>query len=167
MKFKYNRKAFSMLTAIFIIVIMASVGALVMSLSGKMIKETATQFQREQAMLLTKSYTEYAIMAVMSNDRKGTTSCLQTINSDNIIRDEDDGGFEVRVQIAYISNGTGELDSCDSTHILSDAVNTDESPLNIIVDVYVKYKDFDHHAYDGDLDAVPYITYHKRTLQKI
>ena len=160
MKLKYNRKAFSMITAIFVIVIMASVGALVMSLSGKIVKETTAQFQREQAMLLAKSYTEYAIMAVMSNDRSGTTSCLQTIESDDVIRNKDDGGFEVRVQIAYISNGTGELDSCGSTHILSDAVSTKESPLNIIVDVYVRYQDLDN-------DDNQTISYHKRTLQKI
>ncbi|NOR56704.1 MAG: type II secretion system protein [Sulfurovum sp.] len=167
MKYTKHRKAFSMLTAIFVIVIMAGIGALVMSLSGKMVKETTTQFQREQAMLLAKSYTEYAIMAVMSNDRNGTNSCLETINSDNVIRSENNGGFEVRVQIAYISNGSGELTSCSGTRIFSDASTTAESPLNIIVDVYVKYKDFDHHAYDGDFDDVPYITYHKRTLQKI
>ena len=166
MKHTKHRKAFSMLTAIFVILIMASVGTLVLSLSGKIVKETTTQFQREQAILLAKSYTEYAVMAVMANDRNGTNSCLKTINSDNIIRSENDGGFEVRVQIAYISNGSGELNSC-GTHVLSDAATTIESPLNIIVDVYVKYKDFDHHAYDGDFDAVPYITYHKRTLQKI
>jgi len=163
MRLKNNRKAFSMLTAIFIIVIMASVGILVMSLSGKLVKETTTQFQREQAMLLAKSYTEYAIMAVMANDRNGTTSCLQTINSDDVIRDEDDGGFEVRVQIAYISNNSNELNSCDATRVFSDAATTVKSPLNIIVDVYVKYIDFDHH----DPSNAPWITYHKRTLQKI
>ena len=163
MKLIKHRKAFSMLTAIFVIIIMASVGVLVMSLSGKMVKETTTQFQREQAMLLAKSYTEYAVMAVMANDRKGTSSCLKTINSDNVIRSENDGGFEVRVQIAYISNGTGELNSCSSTRVLSNAVTTVESPLNIIIDVYIRYKDFDHH----DLGSEPWITYHKRTLQKI
>lgn len=162
MKHTKHRKAFSMLTAIFVILIMASIGVLVMSLSGKMVKETTTQFQREQAMLLAKSYTEYAVMAVMANDRKGTNSCLKTINSDNVIRSENDGGFEVRVQIAYISNDSGELNSC-GTHILSDVATTTESPLNIIIDVYVKYKDFDHH----DPSNAPWITYHKRTLQKI
>lgn len=166
MKLKTSRKAFSLLTAIFVIVIMAGVGALVMSLSGKLVKETTTQFQREQAMLLAKSYTEYTIMAVMANDRNGTNSCLHTINSDNVIRNESDGGFEVRVNIAYIGNGNGEIDSCETikpTSVLSNVAVTTKSPLNIIVDVYVKYKDFDHH----DPGNEPWITYHKRTLQKI
>ncbi len=166
MKLKNNRKAFSMLMAIFIIVIMASTGALVMNLSGKMIKETTTQFQREQAMLLAKSYTEYAIMAVMSNDRNSTNSCLQTINSDNVIRPENSGGFEVRVRIAYIGNAA-QVNSCKSAsdikYVFSNTVTTVNSSLNIIIDVYVKYKDFDHH----DPSNAPWITYHKRTLQKI
>ena len=169
MKFTKHRKAFSMLTAIFVIVIMATVGVMVMSLSGKMVKTTTAQFQREQAMLLAKSYTEYAIMAVMSNDRNGTGKCLQTINSDDVIRAENNGGFEVRVQIHYLSNNSGELASCPPARVLSDTVTTVESPLNIIVDVYVKYKDFDHHTITstGSMLSVPYITYHKRTLQKI
>lgn len=160
----HNRKAFSMITAVFVIIIMSAVGALVLNLSEKITKETTTQFQREQAMLLAKSYTEYTIMSVMANDRIGTNSCLQTINSDNVIRDEeDDGGFEVRVQLAYISNGSGELDACDAIRVLSDTATTVKSPLNLLIDVYVKYKDFDHH----DPDNAPFITYHKRTLQKI
>lgn len=160
MYFNKQRKAFSMITAIVVIVLMASVAAFVMNLSGKMVKETTTQFQREQAMLLAKSYTEFAIMSVMANDRITTGSCLQTINGDNVIRSENNGGFEVRVQLAYISNGTGMLTGCPATRIFSDAAVTPESALNIIVDVYVKYHDLDG-------AGVNWITYHKRTLQKI
>lgn len=160
MQFSTQRKAFSMITAIVVIVLMASVGAFVLSLSGKMIKTTTTQFQREQAMLLAKSYTEFAIMAVMANDRNSTGSCLSTINGDDVIRSENSGGFEIRAHIAYISNGTGIVSACDVTRIFSDAAVTPASALNIIVDVYVKYR---------DLDGVNtnWITYHKRTLQKI
>ncbi len=163
MKLNNNRPAFSMITAIFVMIMMAGVSMMVMSLSGKMVKETTAQFQREQAMLLAKSYTEYAIMAVMSNDRNGTSTCLETIEGDDVIRPKNEGGFEVRVELAYISNGTGELNNCTDNRILSDAAITVKSPLNIIVDVYVKYIDYDHH----DIANAPWITYHKRTLQKI
>jgi len=170
MYYHKQRKAFSMLTAIVVIVLMASVGAFVMSLSGKMVKTTTTQFQREQAMLLAKSYTEYAIMAVMSNDRNNPTgggACLNTIKSDDVIRPEGNGGFNIRVNIAYIGNdGTTPsgppniLGLCTGSNVLARVVNTLQSPLNIIVDVYVKYKDLD----GGNTN---WITYHKRTLQKI
>ena len=159
MKLHTQRKAFSILTAIFIMMIMAAVGVIVMGLSGKVVKETTEQYQREQAMLLSKSYTEYAIMAVMANDRNSTGSCLQTINSDNVIVNEANGGYQVRVQIAYISNGSGVISSCPTTTRLTDAVTTPESTLNIIIDAYVKYHDFDSPS--------QWRTYHKRTLQKI
>jgi len=158
--FSRRRKAFSMLTAIVVIVLMATVAILVMNLSGKMIKETTSQFQNEQASLLAKSYTEYAVMAVMANDRNGTNTCLHTINSDDVIRSENREGFEVRVHIAYISNGTEEVGKCPASTVLSNTVKTINSPLNIIVDVYVRYKDLDS-------TNTHLITYHKRTLQKI
>ena len=163
MKHTRQRAAFSMITAIIVILLMGSVGAFVMSLSSKMVKGTTAQFQREQAMLLAKSYTEYAVMAVMANDT--TTNCLQTIQGNNVIRDEDDGGFNVTVQIAYLGNddvyGNGRINSCDGVRKLTNAITTEKSSLNIIVDVYVKYHDFD--AAEG----TPWITYHRRTLQKI
>lgn len=56
------RKAFSMITAIFIIVLMATVGAFILNISAKSVKSTVLQFKREQAILYARSYTELAIM---------------------------------------------------------------------------------------------------------
>jgi len=150
MRLHTQRKAFSMLTAIFVILIMASVGAMVMSLSGKMVKETTTQFQREQAMLLAKSYTEYAIMAVMANGGRAN-NCLNTIRANNVLNN-----YTVNINIAYIGDNT-TLGAANCTDILSKTVSTSESPLNIIVDAYVSYPD----------DNGQNITYHRRSLQKI
>jgi type II secretory pathway pseudopilin PulG len=55
MKAKKSREAFSLLTAIVIIVLMSTVAMFVMSLSGKIIKSTTAQFQREQAELYAKA----------------------------------------------------------------------------------------------------------------
>jgi len=154
MRLLTQRKAFSMLTAIVVIVIMASVGAFIMNLSAKMTKTTTVQFQREQAMLLAKSYTEFAIMAVMSND--ASTHCL-----DNITGSALGGNYNITVNISYIGNNLrvpGPPNGC--ARILSNAVATPESAINIIVDTYVRYNDLDNPT------AAP-ITYHKRTLQKI
>ncbi len=152
------RKAFSMLTAIFIIVLMASVAAFIMNLSGKMVKGTTAQFQREQSMLLAKSYTEYAIMAVTANEHN-SSNCLNNISGGS----GDLGGgnylYNIDVNISYIGNTN--LDG--NCNILSNSVITEKSPLSIIVDVFVKYKDMDHPA--GA--ASPDITYHRRSLQKI
>jgi len=151
MRLHTQRKAFSMLTAIFVILIMASIGGMVMSLSGKMVKETTTQFQREQAMLLAKSYTEYAIMAVMANGtRSAGGNCLNTITGAY------NNTYNITVDISYIGNITalGNPSQCTT---LSNAVVTPQSPLNIIVDAYVSYLD----------DNGQNITYHRRSLQKI
>lgn len=164
MQFKNNRDAFSMITAIVVMVLMATVAMTVMSLSGKMVKATTAQFQREQAILLAKSYTEFAVMAIGANDRNATGgNCLTDIDGNNIIRPESQGGFNARVRIAYI--GDAKVNTCGTvgTRIFSNTVTTLETPLSVIIDVYVEYKDFDHH----DIDNAPWITYHKRTLQKI
>ena len=164
MQFKNNRDAFSMITAIVVMVLMSTVAMTVMSLSGKMVKGTTAQFQREQAILLAKSYTEFAVMAIGANDRNATGgNCLTDIDGNNVIRSESLGGYQVRVRIAYI--GDAKVDTCGTvgTRILSNTVTTLETPLSVIIDVYVEYKDFDHH----DPAEAPWITYHKRTLQKI
>ena len=158
-----QRKAFSMLTAIFVIVLMATVAMLVMNLSGKIVKETTAQYQKEQAALLAKSYTEYAIMSVMSNDRNAT-DCIEDIDG-RIGDDVNNGvGYLVNTRIAYIADSNARVGTCPTTRILDDSgITTAESALNIIVDVYVRYRDPDH----PNIASAPWITYHRRTLQKI
>jgi type II secretory pathway pseudopilin PulG len=171
-----QRKAFSMLTSIFVIVLMATVAILVMSMAGKIIKETTAQYQKEQAALLAKSYTEYAILAVMSNDRNATgNDCIENIDGfigDNIASVDNGEGYSINTRIAYISdndatNGSS-VSTCDATRILdSSGIATPESALNIIVDVYVRYRDADNPNIVTAPNTVPWVTYHRRTLQKI
>ena len=75
-----TKKAFSMITAIFVIVIMSAVTALIMNVTGKTLKETTQQYQKEQAALLARSYTELAIWQVLNYDRTVTPDCLTTFN---------------------------------------------------------------------------------------
>lgn len=151
------RSGFSMITAIFVMVLMATVAMFIVNLSGKIVKTTTAQYQREQAMLLAKSYTEYAVMAVMANDRNGTGKCLDTITG-NIGNNPAIGdGYQANVEIHYIGNAT-EVGSCAT--VLSNAVVTPKSPLTIVVDTYIRYKDPDNTTAD-------WLRFHKRTLQKI
>jgi hypothetical protein len=152
------RKAFSMMTAIVIIVLKSTVAGFVMNLSGKIVKSTTTQYQHEQAELYAKSYTEYAILAVTGNDR--SNDCLETISG--TIGDPTAGnGYRVRTHIAYIADGTNvDLSNCSSTRILSNSVTTTTTPLTIIIDAYVDYK-------DPDNTSAPWMTIHRRTVQKI
>lgn len=156
----YNkRKAFSILTAIVVIILMSTVAILVMSMSGKLIKETTAQYQREQAVLLANSYTEYAVLAVTGNNR--AVNCLETIKGTvgDATAANPNNGYRIRTHIAYIGMPVA-IGSCSGTRKLSDSVITDSTPLTIIVDAYVDYKDLDNLSGQN-------IVYHKRTIQKI
>lgn len=159
MKWQIRRKAFSLFTSIVVIVLMATVAILITSMSSKLVKETTAQYQNEQAALYANSYTEYAILAVTGNDR--SVNCLSTINS-TIGAPTTGNGYRVRTHISYIGTAA-EIGNCATTRKLSEAVTTLNTPLTIIVDAYIDYKEPDHH----DSTNAPWITYHKRTVQKI
>ncbi len=174
------RKAFSMVTAIFVIVLMATVAMLVLSTSGKIVKETTLQFRKEQAMFLARSYTELAVLAVTNYNRNTSSDCIENINGvvnaltpgsdpETGVSSTNGGGYDVSTRIYYLGNdlpctGTSIL---NSTPIQSDYNNTStpgpDAIAGIIVDVYVKYKDPDTLS----PSTSPWITYHRRTLQKI
>ncbi len=161
-----QRKAFSLITAIFLILLMASVATFVMNLSGKIVQETTSQYQKEQAVLYAKSYTELAIMTVMSNDRNGTGKCIANIKAVNVIPVGADStiaqGYNVETRIAFIGPNA-DIQSCFNLRELDNPVTATSNDLNIIVDVYVRYKDISH----PDPTNAPFVTYHRRTLQKI
>ena len=125
------RSAFSMLTAIFVIVIMAMVAMLVMNLSAKSVKATTAQYQRAQATLYAKSYTEFAIMSVTAHSR--ATNCVQTING--TIGNINQGGYAIRTHIAYIGP-LSEIQNCGNNagtgvRQLSINVTTEATPLTL------------------------------------
>jgi type II secretory pathway pseudopilin PulG len=164
MKIQRSREAFSILTAIVIIVLMAMVAMFVMNLSGKIVKSTTAQFQHEQAELYAKSYTEYAVLAVTAHNR--TADCIDTITA-SIQTDTSAGapsvaqgnGYRVRTHISYIGT-PAEIGSCTPIRKLSINVTTPKTPLTIIIDTYVDYK-------DPDNTAGPWLTVHRRSVQKI
>ena len=143
------RSAFSMITAIFVIVIMATIAMFVMSLSSKGVKATTAQYQRAQAMLYAKSYTEFAILAVTAHDR--STDCVEEITGSI------QGGYNIRTNISYIGPSS-EIGNCNTQ--LSTNVTTASTPLTIIIDAYVDYNDTDN-------TSGPVFTVHRRTVQKI
>lgn len=152
------RRGFSMLTAISILVLMASVAAFIMNISSKMVQETTAQYQREQAMLLSRSYTEYAILAVTANDQS-QSSCLKKITGTAFESEMGDYAYQVEVNIQYIGNDV----NTNCTKLNSGDIETDKSPLTIVVDSVVRYPDPSY----PDPTTAPKISYHRRTTQKI
>ena len=175
------RKAFSMLLAIGVIVVVATVSMLVLNLSGKIVKNTTVQYRQEQAILLAKSYTELAVMTVLNYDRNASDDCVENVNGviNNLIpghsapsgvSSTNGGGYDVQTRIYYIGNDL----PCSSSRILNSGyiITTDYADGNasangavaaVIVDVFVRYKDPDV----ADPVHSPWITYHHRTIQKI
>lgn len=163
MMFTYKRKAFSMITAIFVILLMSTVGALIMNLSGKTIQETTAQYRKEQSILYAKSYTELAIMAATTN------ACARRITGNaggtapQVLRGN---GYFIEVDIQYVGSNSACLNNRLAT---GDIIRPDSIDMILLIDTYVHYRDPEH---PNAINAVawgtdPGITYHRRTLQRL
>jgi type II secretory pathway pseudopilin PulG len=165
------RKGFSLLTAIFVMVLLSTVGALISSLAGKTVKETTFQYRKEQAILLAKSYTELAIMAATANDAQAAgTDCIEGISGD-VGNDPSIGeGYRIQADISYIGANLVCTDVNGIAGIDGTVERDDNIPLTslyALIDITVSYRDFD--AVDSATIAtnLPWITYHRRTLQRL
>lgn len=152
-----HKKAFSMVTAIFVMVIMASLSAMVMNITGKTVKATTQQYQKEQAGLLARSYTELAILYVIHYDRR-SGSCLETI-TDHF--GDASNGYDITMNIQYIGKDS-ELTNCSASSVIATLNGTTgfDNTISLVIDTFITYKDFDD---PSNRD----ITFHRRTLQKL
>jgi len=154
-----HKKGFSIITAIFVIFIMASLSALIMGISSKTTKSTTQQYQKEQASLLARSYTELAMLYVINYDRTANNNCLQNINA---TFGDPNNLDTVKTTIKYIGNSV-LLPNCATNMTPTWSVNNPtgfDSAISMIIDVYINYKDFDD---PSDRN----ITFHRRTVQKL
>lgn len=149
-----HKKAFSMVTAIFVIIIMASITALIMNVTGKTVKATTQQYQDEQARLLARSYTELGIMYALHYDRNTTGNCLETIT-------DTFNNYTIDVEFHYIGNNTALPAGCNRAITPWGGTATGfEKSLSLVLDTYISYSDP-----DDILDRN--ITYHRRSIQKL
>jgi len=153
------RKAFSMLTAIVVIVLMAGITSLVMSLSGKIVKETSAQYRKEQSVLLAKSYTEFAILAIQGHDMQAN-GCLNTItgivnttalDTTNANGANNGQGYLVTARMQYIG--------LPASIICADNTPSTSNDVSVLIDVNVRYRDLE--------DTNQFVNYNRRTLQKL
>ena len=86
-----------MVTAIFVIFVMAGVTILIMNVTGKTVKATTNQYRKEQAQLLARSYTELAIMYVIHYDR--SADCIESI-TDHF--GDSSNGYDISINIKYL-----------------------------------------------------------------
>lgn len=145
------RRGFSMITAIVFMILVATLGALAISLSNLSTKQTSDLYLREQAELLAQGATEYALLAISGHDF--TANCLNTINS-TYTQDGATILFDINVTLYYLGNGLPA--NCSTLTNNLNNIDTNDSNRTVIIDTFVT---------DRNLSTEP-IRIHRRTIQK-
>ncbi len=152
------KKGFSLIMAIFFVILIATLGMMSMSLSSKMVKQSSDIYLKEQAELYAMSATSLAVLAMQGTDYN--INCEQ-----NLAYDFGDC-FTAGVSIFYLDSNMPA--TCNARHKtagspinirdmgLKDASGNDATFYNVaILDVIVT-----------NTDGIEPIRYHRRTVQR-
>ena len=146
------RRGFTLIAAIFFVVIASSICMLALSLATTSVKQNSEIYLREQSELVARAATEYAMLAIISNDF--STTCLgkqsENASEDNPITGEFGNLFTFKVYVKYF----GDMGVCSGDAVAATGANQG----TIMLDVFVSSK-------PGK--ASNPINFHKRTLQKL
>jgi len=142
------RRGFGLITAIVVMITVATLMTLMMSLSGTSLKTTVDIYLKEQSELLARSATEYALLAISGHNN--SNNCIQNIN---IEYPETNPTHEANLTLWYIGNS---IPNCVGS-VLFDDIDTNESNFTVIIDVVVNV------VADGITEP---IRVHRRTIQK-
>ena len=110
------KKGFSLILAIIFILLVASIGALSMSISSSSAKTSVNLFIHEQAKLLADGAAEYAIMKVQQNNFAATCVDEIEINYPN----DTSPTFKANISITYIGD-IGTIQHC-TNQIVSEKI---------------------------------------------
>ena len=146
------RRGFTLIAAIFFVVIASSICMLALSIASTSVKQNSEIYLREQSELVARAATEYAILAIISNDFSATCLGKQSKNAseDNPISGEFGDLFTFKVYVKYF----GDMGICSGDAVAATGANQG----TIMLDVFVSSK-------PGK--ASNPINFHKRTLQKL
>lgn len=146
------RRGFTLIAAIFFVVIASSICMLALSIATTSVKQNSEIYLREQSELVARAATEYAILAIISNDFSATCLGKQSKNAseDNPISGEFGDLFTFKVYVKYF----GDMGICSGDAVAATGANQG----TIMLDVFVSSK-------PGK--ASNPINFHKRTLQKL
>jgi len=146
------RRGFTLIAAIFFVVIASSICMLALSIASTSVKQNSEIYLREQSELVARAATEYAMLAIISNDF--STTCLgkqsKNASEDNPISGEFGELFTFKVYVKYF----GDMGICSGDAVAATGANQG----TIMLDVFVSSK-------PGK--ASNPINFHKRTLQKL
>ena len=148
------RRGFTLIAAIFFVVIASSICMLALSIASTSVKQNSEIYLREQSELVARAATEYAMLAIISNDFSITCLGNQSKNAseDNPIAGEFGDLLTFKVYVKYF----GDMgDACKNKDaVIVKGINQG----TIMLDVFVSSK-------PGK--ASNPINFHKRTLQKL
>jgi len=149
------RNAFSMIVAISVLVMIATIGALSLSLSTQTSKQTGDIYLRTQAELLAQSATEYAILVISDHNISDAPNfCIDNID----IEFEPTAGttlFDINISVMYIGQ-TLPTANCND---INNTIQTIDSNITVIIDTTVTLN-------QNTLSTTEPIRIHRRTLQK-
>jgi len=151
-KHPQQRKGIAMLIAIAFLIITAVMMVIMVKMTAATSKKTGDLFFQEQAHLLAKSATEYALLAISGHERSAANECLSNIN----IQYPSAGAtaiYDINVSINYI--GVGAYGGTCAGLIPN--ISTPESNGTVLIDTYVTTS-------DGILGEP--VRFHRRTMQK-
>jgi len=155
-----QRSGFAMIMAIFVIVVVGTLMALMISLSTTSLKRTTNLYLNEQAALLARSAVEYTLLAISGTDR--TAGCLTRIDTVYNPNGAATPMFNIAVTIRYIglSGGNAANECTLAENVIPNArVSAPESKGSALIDVVI--------TSDPSLNIGETIRYHRRTLQKL
>ena len=144
-----------MIIAIAFLLLTAVLMVIMINMTAQTTKRTGDIYFQEQAHLLAKSATEFALLAISGHNRAGG-NCLTSINAEYPAAGAG-SIFDINTTIRYI--GLASLGgTCDGTDSLIDTISTPESNGTIIVDTYV--------TTSANVNLTEPIRFHRRTMQK-
>ena len=144
------KKGFSLIAAIFFIILISTIALTSLSIATMSAREAPNILLNQQAELLARSATEYAIMNIQQNDyNKG---CPDSVKEINLNYPSKSPIFNVKVQIYYLNSAL----PCGDNVISSSTALADNYKLASIIDVHVDSV--------GNIGSAP-IKFSRRTLQ--
>lgn len=144
-----HRKGIALYTAIAFLLIVATLMAIMVSMTSLTSKRGADIYFEEQAQLLAKSATEHALLAISGHENN--VSCINHINSTYL------GAYDINTTIRYF--GLGSVGgTCSGSNAIANTIETPESNATIIIDVYVTIP-------TAQTGSEP-VRFHRRTMQK-
>jgi len=163
------RSGMAMIMAIGFLVIIAGLMATMVNLTSVTTKRTEHMYFKEQAQLLAKSATEFALLAISGHDRAAAgftnSSCIQTISSNfPAANGATVPYFNINTSIRYIGlQNVDPAGTCATNTYIPDPGGANsfapESEGMVLIDVYVR-------SIESELSLDQPIAFHRRTLQK-